>query len=60
MTDVIGGTVAPQMANAAVHAGGKLLKVVEMQYRYATPFADQHEEIFRQPLTLAGPRVSGE
>lgn len=37
MTDVIDGTITPNVANAAVNAGGKLLKVVEMQYRYGSP-----------------------
>ena len=34
MSDVIEGTISPGVANAACNAGGKLLKVVEMQYRY--------------------------
>lgn len=34
MSDVIEGSVTPQVANAAVNAGGKLLKVVDMQLRY--------------------------
>lgn len=34
MCDVLDGRVNPVVANAAVNAGGKLLKVVEMQYRY--------------------------
>lgn len=36
MSDVIEGRVTPQVANAACNAGGKLLKVVEMQYQYGT------------------------
>lgn len=34
MADVISGKVAPSTANAACNAGAKLLRVVEMQYRY--------------------------
>jgi hypothetical protein len=34
MADVLDGTINVNAANAAVNAGGKLLKVVEMQYRY--------------------------
>jgi hypothetical protein len=45
MSDVIEGTITPMVANATVNAGGKLLKVVEMQYRYGTPKNDR-------PLTL--------
>ena len=37
MSDVICGSLAPDVANAACNAGGKLLKVVEMQYKYAPP-----------------------
>lgn len=36
MSDVLAGRVTPSTANAACNAGGKLLKVVEMQYRYGT------------------------
>lgn len=34
MTDVLCGSLAPDVANAACNAGGKLLKIVEMQHRY--------------------------
>lgn len=34
MSDVIEGAVTPATANAAVNAGGKLLKAVELQLRY--------------------------
>lgn len=34
MSDLIEGNVTPQVGNAAVNAGGKLLKVVEMEYKY--------------------------
>lgn len=36
MSDVIEGRVSAQTANAACNAGGKLLKVVDMQIKYAT------------------------
>jgi hypothetical protein len=39
MSDVIEGAITPIVANATVNAGGKLLKVVEMQYRYGQPKA---------------------
>lgn len=35
MCDVIDGRLSPPVANAVCNAGGKLLKVVEMQYKYA-------------------------
>lgn len=34
MTDLIEGRVTPGVGNAACNAGGKLLKVVEMQAKY--------------------------
>lgn len=41
MGDIISGRVAPAVGNAACNAGGKLLKVVEMQYKYGTQSGDQ-------------------
>lgn len=34
MTDLIEGKITPGVGNAACNAGGKLLKVVEMQAKY--------------------------
>jgi hypothetical protein len=34
MSDVLSGSLPPDIANAACNAGGKLLKVIEMQHRY--------------------------
>lgn len=34
MSDLIEGTVTPQVGNATVNAGGKLLKIVELQLKY--------------------------
>jgi hypothetical protein len=36
MSDLIEGKVTPNVGNATCNAGGKLLKVVEMQYKYGT------------------------
>ena len=36
MSDIIEGRVTPSVGNATCNAGGKLLKVVEMQYRYGS------------------------
>jgi len=36
MSDIIEGHIAPETGNAACNAGGKLLKVVEMQYKYGS------------------------
>jgi hypothetical protein len=50
MSDVLDGSVTPITANAAVNAGGKLLKVVEMQYKYGAPRQNQDRPVLR--LTL--------
>ena len=34
MTDLVTGAVTPEIGNATCKAGGKLLKVVEMQHKY--------------------------
>jgi hypothetical protein len=39
MADLIEGRVSPAIGNAMCSAGGKLLKVVEMQLRYGSPGA---------------------
>ena len=36
MADVVEGNVSPGVANATCNAGGKLLKIVEMQIKYGT------------------------
>lgn len=36
MSDLIEGRVTPSVGNATCNAGGKLLKVVEMKYKYGT------------------------
>jgi hypothetical protein len=43
MSDIISGRVTPAVGNAACNAGGKLLKVVEMQYKYGTQSGNQGE-----------------
>lgn len=50
MTDIITGKVTPQVGNAVCNAGGKLLKIVEMQHRYGTQEGQQPKE---KILTLA-------
>jgi len=36
MSDIIDNRVSPSVANATVNAGGKLLKMVELEYKYGT------------------------
>lgn len=47
MSDLRDGSVTPQIANAMCNAGGKLLKVVEMDYKYGKP-----EPASTKPLLL--------
>lgn len=43
ISDIISRRVTPDVGNAACNAGGKLLKVVEMQYRYGNPIGGPGE-----------------
>lgn len=45
MSDLIEGRIAPQVANAVCNAGGKLLKVVEMQNKYGKIPSDSAEKV---------------
>ena len=50
MSDIIGGRVTPEVGNAACNAGGKLLKIVEMQYKYgARENGSQGRELLLAP-----------
>ena len=41
MSDIISGRITPSVGNAVCNAGGKLLKIVEMQYKYGTQGGNQ-------------------
>jgi hypothetical protein len=56
MSDTISGRVSPQVANATINAGGKLLKVVEMQEKYGKPTAAGTKE----DLQLVSPTMPGQ
>ena len=43
MTDLISGDITPQIANAVCNAGGKLLKVVELEQRYGRRDPDKDD-----------------
>ena len=45
MSDLIEGRVTPQIGNATCNAGGKLLKIVEMQYKYGVDGPGQHKVV---------------
>lgn len=52
MGDIISGRVTPAIGNAACNAGGKLLKVVEMQYKFGTQSGDQGNRVLQlAPIT---------
>ena len=36
MSDLVEGRISPNVGNATCNAGGKLLKIVEMEYKYGT------------------------
>jgi hypothetical protein len=45
MSDLLDGRVTPSIGNATCNAGGKLLKVVEMQYKYGTQGPGQNKTL---------------
>lgn len=45
MSDLIDGRVTPNVGNATCNAGGKLLKVVEMEYKYGTQGPGQQKTL---------------
>mgnify|MGYP001597960482 CR=1 FL=1 len=55
MSDIIEGRVTPNIGNATCNAGGKLLKVVEMQYKYGTSGPGQKGKCLI--LTLESPAL---
>lgn len=49
MADLIDGRVTPEVGNAVCNAGGKLLKMIDMEYRYGTKLGES-----KNVLTLSG------
>lgn len=48
ISDVIDGSLSPVVANAACNAGGKLLKVVELEHKYgAFANGDQNAKVLQ-------------
>jgi len=54
MSDLASGRITPQVGNAICNAGGKLLKIVDMQYRYGTKSGESGKT-----LQLASGKVEG-
>lgn len=49
MSDLVEGRIAPNIGNATCNAGGKLLRIVELQIKYGTSPSDGGEKV----LTLS-------
>lgn len=45
LTDTIAGRIDPQVANSVCNISGKLLKVVELQYKYGKTIDGQNERL---------------
>lgn len=57
MSDVISGAVTASVTNAACNAGGKMLKMVDLEYKYATRPAGPHPTLaiaFETPVEVEG------
>lgn len=57
MSDVLTGSIEPQVANAACNVGAKLLKVVEMQYRYGKRLEGTEERLLALVPLAATPEA---
>lgn len=56
MSDLIEGSVPPNVGNATCNAGGKLLRIVELQYKYGTTNPDGKSKTLM--LTVSEPSES--
>jgi len=45
MSDLLAERVTPRVGTAVCNAGGKLLKVTELQFKYGTPVAGGKQDI---------------
>jgi hypothetical protein len=57
MTDVIRGALSPEVTNAACNAGGKLLKMVELEFKFASNPGKRTREL---PVAFEVSEVSDE
>ena len=61
MSDVISGAVTPNVTNAACNAGGKMLKMVDLEYKYATKPEKAHPVLsiaFEGPVAVEAHEVA--
>lgn len=55
LTDTIAGRIDPQVSNASCNIAGKLLKVVELQYKYGKAVEGQTERLLAlTPMAAKG------
>ena len=45
ISDLIDGSLTPAIGNATCNAGGKLLKIVELKYKYGTQGKAKNEKV---------------
>jgi len=58
LTDTIAGRIDPQVSNASCNIAGKLLKVVELQYKYGKAVEGSTERMLA--LTPLAPKADAE
>lgn len=58
MSDLIDGRLSASVGNATCNAGGKLLKMVEMELKYGQPGSIAGVEGRNKVLALADPAVN--
>ena len=56
MSDLMEGLISPNIGNATCNAGGKLLKVVEMQFKYGTEGAGSGQKVLK--LAMENPTLT--
>ena len=58
MSDIIASRITPQVGNAVCNAGGKLLKVVELQMRYGSAKTPNGERVLHltPAISLGDPK----
>jgi len=56
MSDLIEGRLSPNIGNATCNAGGKLLKVVEMQFKYGTEGPGSGQKVLK--LAVENPTLT--
>lgn len=45
MSDILANRIEPRAANAVCNAGGKLLRMVELEHKYGAPKSQSQERV---------------